>query len=131
MKWDGAGQPGRVTAAGVGGGDNRRLATAGPAPPTDGAARAEDAPAERKVGLWMSSVGGRRQRRRQVLTWERWRQEHSDHVELGMDDGELMDEFPRGVAQLRSGVDGNDGGRLGRQRRDQSDSRHLDLFFLI
>jgi len=46
-----------------------------------------------------------------------------------MDDGELMDEFPRGVAQLRSGVDGNDGGRLGRQRRDQSDSRHLDLFF--
>ena len=28
-----------------------------------------------------------------------------------MDDGELMDEFPRGVAQLRSGVDGNDGGR--------------------
>jgi len=61
VKWDGAGQPGRVTAAGAGGGDNRHLATAGLAPPTDGAARAEDAPAERKVGLWMSSVGDQRQ----------------------------------------------------------------------
>jgi len=47
---DGAGQPARVTAAGAGGGDNRRLATAGPARPTDGEARAEETPAERKVG---------------------------------------------------------------------------------
>ena len=88
---DGAGQPARVTAAGAGGGDNRRLATAGPARPTDDEARAEETPAERKVGRWVSSAGGdgngattrsserttvrrtpaggRRQWRQQVLIW--------------------------------------------------------------
>jgi len=85
---DGAGQPARVTAAGAGGGDNRRLATAGPARPTDGEARAEETPAERKVGRWVSSAGGRRQRRRQVLTGGRRRRERSDHAELGTNDGE-------------------------------------------
>ena len=101
---DGAGQPARVTAAGAGGGDNRRLATAGPARPTDGEARAEETPAERKVGRWVSSAGSRRQRRRQVLTGGRRRRERSDHAELGTNNGE-QDSGWRSTAMAAAGTD--------------------------
>ena len=128
---DGAGQPARVTAAGAGGGDNRRLATAGPARPTDGEARAEETPAERKVGLWMSSVGGRRQRRRQVLTWSRRRRERSDHAELETNDGE-QDSSRRSTAMAAAGTDlGANDDWIGATRRARNGDDQIDLFFFI
>ena len=98
----------------IGSKDSGRLATAtatasadlGATATATGAEAARRSSERTTASGWMSSctlsgsgrrtpAGGRRQRRRQLMACGRRRRERSNHAQLGADDDERMDEFPR------------------------------------